>query len=226
IDGNISTSFAEFKGARGVIWNDHETHAFELGNCAPVRVVTGEDDLFVLLLTDEAKGSAANGMGTQFTTAALGNDADGPFGKIPKQRGVGLFQMKDNGFVIASFNVIDKAIGCAFRTANFALQQRVECPLHIARSESLAIMKFNTLAKMKNIRERVWCFTVLGKTWLNIQMIVASEQSVKDKFINSLGLRVESHTRVKVRRAAFNHHDQYFGIRRFGAGNRCYKRRK
>jgi hypothetical protein len=52
-------------------------------------------------------------------------------------------------------------------------------------------------------------------------MVVFADQRIEDQFINAFRLRVFADARVKVRRTAFNKHDQRVRIRPLGAGNQA-----
>jgi hypothetical protein len=66
---------------------------------------------------------------------------------------------------------------------------------------------------MENIGKGVGNLPALGEVGLNVQMVVAGEQVVKDETIDPLRICIQPHSRIKVGGTALNHHHQGRRIR-------------
>src|SRR5207245_10361459 len=106
------------------------------------------------------------------------------------------------------------------------LQQRIECPLHIARGEWMAIMELDPVMQMKNISLGIRYFPSLRESRRDAQVLVAGKQIIKEEVVDALGIRIQSHPRIEVRRAALDDHHQCCGIRLAAAGKKRKQREK
>jgi hypothetical protein len=70
----------------------------------------------------------------------------------------------------------------------------------------------NVVAEMEYVGLRVGYLPALGDPWLDLEVLVAMNESVEDELAYALGLCVGSDTGIEVERAALNEHDD--GIRR------------
>src|ERR1700745_1146491 len=109
--------------------------------CAPIVGIAFHDHILVLIGTDKAKRPRSDWLTRNFLAAALGYDANCPFGKIPQQGSRRLCQVKSHRQIIRSVNAAYEAIGRSLGAANLALQQGIKGPLDVARSQGPAIMK-------------------------------------------------------------------------------------
>ena len=114
--------------------------------------------------------------------------------------------------------MIDETIGGGLGAANFALEQGIERPLHIARGERAAIVKRHAAMEVEDVGQRIGNLPALGQPGLHVEMLIASEQRVEEKLVNALRLRVDPNSRIEIRRTALNNHDQRVGIGSLGAG--------
>ena len=108
---DVGGTFFEFEGAGGGVGDDGEADAGDVGIVAPVGRSAGDDDVAVELLADEREGSAADGMLAEVATAAVGDDADGAVAEIEGERGVGLFEMEDDGGGVGGVDVVEGGEG-------------------------------------------------------------------------------------------------------------------
>ena len=116
--------------------------------------------------------------------------------------------------------MIDIAIGGGAGGADLALEKRVEGPLHVARSKRAAIVKFDVVAEVEDVGERIGDFPAFGESGRDVEMIVAIQQSVENKFVNSLGLRVDAYARIEIGGAALDDHDERVGVGRLRTGEK------
>jgi hypothetical protein len=72
--------------------------------------------------------------------------------------------------------------------------------------------------QMENVGQRIGNLPTLCQTGLNVEMLVASQQGVEDKFVNALRLAIDPNSRIEVRRAALDNHYQRVGIVNLRAG--------
>src|ERR1700690_3068246 len=103
--------------------------------------------------------------------------------------------MKHHAQLVGSVDVINKTISPRFRAANLSRQQGIERPFHIPRSERPTIVKRNATMQMKNIGQRIRNLPPLRKSSLNVQVLIASQQSIENKFVDPLRLRVNPNPR-------------------------------
>ena len=162
-------------------------------------------------------------MRRDFTSAAVGHDANRAIGQIPQQSGDRFLHVKDDGEVIGRIDAIDEAVDRRLGAANLALKQGIERPLHVARGERTSIMKLHAVMQMKDVGERIGNLPALGQSGRDIQIVAAREQVVEDQIVDALRLRVDSHARIEIRRARFDQHHQRVGIGLAGAGEQRYR---
>ena len=128
--------------------------------------------------------------------------------------------MKDNGEIVGGVDAIDVTIRGGFRAAKLALEQGIERPLDIERSERTSIVELNARMQVEDVSERIGNLPALRQSRLDVEMVVARQQRVEEKFVNALGLPVDAHSRVQIRGAALNNHDQRVGVGRLRAGEK------
>src|ERR1700729_4375106 len=126
--------------------------------------------------------------------------------------------MKSHGELVGSIDVVHESIRRGLCAAKFALKQGIERPLHITRCKWPSVVKHDPTMQMKYVCKRVRNLPPLCQPWLNIEVFVAGQQRVEDKLVNPLGLPINTHSRVKICRAAFNNHHQQIRIRSLRAG--------
>ena len=131
----------------------------------------------------------------------------------------GFFQVEDDGVVVGRLDVIDEAVDRRLGAADFALQQGIESPFHVASGQRASVVKLHPVMQMKNVGQRIGNVPAFGQAGRDVQVGVAGEQVVEDEVVNALGLRVEANARIEVRRAALDDHDQSIGIGFAGAGD-------
>src|ERR1700681_4990606 len=135
-----------------------------------------------------------------FLATALRHDADRPVRQIPKQSRVPLLHVEDDRSIVRRIDPIYEAVDRCLGTANPALQQRVESPLHIARSQRTPVVKLNPTMEMKYIRPRIANLPALGQSRRDIQILSTRQQIIEDQIVNSFRLGVDSHPRIKIGR--------------------------
>ena len=188
-------------------------------------IVALDGHFFILLGADKTKRPRAHRMIGDFGSAADRNNADSAIGKIPQQSREWLLQMENYRVVIRRIDAIHELVGGSLCAANLALQKRIECPLHIARGEWMAIMELDPVMQMKNISLGIRYFPSLRESRRDAQVLVAGKQIVKEKAVDALGIRIQSHPRIEVRRATLDDHHQGVGIR-FAAARKKRKKRE
>jgi len=107
--------------------------------------------------------------------------------------------MKDNGGIVGGVDAIDVTIRGGFRAAKLALEQGIERPLDIERSERTSIVELNARMQVEDVSERIGNLPALRQSRLDVEMVVARQQRVEEKFVNALGLPVDAHSRVQIR---------------------------
>ena len=212
VDGDVGAPLAKFERARGGVGDHLELHALELGRRRPIAGIAFDHDFLVQLRADKAKRPRANRLAIEVLAAAIRHDADGAVGQVPQQRRKRLFQVEDDGVVVGGVDVVDRSVGACLGAAEFAAEQRIEGPLHIARGQRLAIVEANTVMQMKNVGLRIGDLPTLGQPWLQLEVIVAADQRVEEKLVDSLRLRIDADTGVEVGWAALDDHHQRVGI--------------
>jgi hypothetical protein len=120
--------------------------------------------------------------------------------------------MEYDGEIVWRFDAIHGTIGSRLGAANLALKQGIESPLYIPRSQRPTIVESYAMMQVKNISERIRHLPAFRQARLNIQVLIASKQRIKEKLADALRLRVETHSRVEIRGAALDDHDQRLGI--------------
>jgi len=89
----------------------------------------------------------------------------------------------------------------------------------------MAIMELDPVMQMKNISLGIRYFPSLRESRRDAQVLVAGKQIVKEKAVDALGIRIQSHPRIEVRRATLDDHHQGVGIR-FAAARKKRKKRE
>src|SRR5271167_816527 len=109
--------------------------------------------------------------------------------------------MKDDGELVGDIDALHETIRGSFRATNLALEQGIERPLYIARSERPSIVKLYARMQVKDVGERIENLPALRQAGLDVEMVVACQQRVEEKLVDALGLPVNAHARVEVRGA-------------------------
>ena len=185
----------------------------------PIVAVTFDHNFLIRLRADKSKRPRPDRMGGHFIAAAIGNDADRTVGKVPQQSGKRLFQMKYDRYIVWRVDVIHKVVSRRFGAANLALQQRIKSPLHIAGSQRPPVVKLHTRTQMKNIGTRIGYVPAHCQLRLYVQVLIARQQIIKQQTVDALRLRIQPNSRIQIRRAALDNHDQRVRIRLRGAAN-------
>ena len=165
-------------------------------------------------------------MPRHFVSTAGGHDADGSLRQVPQQSGIRFLHVKYDSEIVRSIDVIDKVICRRPSAANLPAEQRIEGPFHVARGERSAVVKSYSVTQVKNVSERIGNLPALGQARRDIQIRAACEEIVENQAVDALRLRIDSHARVEIRRARFDHHHQSVGIRLRGAGGQEKRQRK
>src|SRR5437763_6756926 len=116
--------------------------------------------------------------------------------------------MKSDRVVVGRFDAIDESVRRCAGTANLSLQQGIEGPLHIPRSERAAIVELHSTVKVKDVSQRIGNVPAFGERRLDVQVLVTIEQVVEQQGIDTLRLRVYPNSRIEIGRAALDDHDQ------------------
>jgi len=72
---------------------------------------------------------------------------------------------------------------------------------------------------VEDVGQGVGHLPALGQAGLQLEVLVAGEQAVKEQLIDALRLGVGADPRIEVRRAALDDHDQCVGVGAPGAGD-------
>ena len=169
----IAMSALPLRNSRARVVVSGTTIKRTLGRCgfvAPVVVVAGEHNFFVLLRADETKRPRADGLAADLVAAAVGHDADGAVGKIPQQRGERFFEVEDDGVVVGRLDVVHESVDRRLGAANLSLQQGIESPLHVASGQRAAVVELHAVMQMKNIGQRIGNLPAFGQAGRDIQM--------------------------------------------------------
>src|SRR5271156_1822945 len=158
-------------------------------------------------------------MTCHFISATERDDADGAVGEIPQQGSVRFLQVEDYGEIVRCVDAIDEAVNGGFGAANLALQQGIERPLDVARSESASVMELHAVMEMKNVGEGIGNLPAFGQAGGDIQIIAAGKEVVENQIVDALRLPVEADSRIKVGGARFDQHHERVGIGFAGAGD-------
>src|SRR5580704_603474 len=100
---------------------------------APVLEVLLKHNFLVEFRAHKSEGTGADRLAGEFAATAVGHDADGAFGQVPKQSCEWLFEVKNDGQIVTCLDVVDESVGVRFAARNLTLQERIEGPFHIAR---------------------------------------------------------------------------------------------
>ena len=154
VDGDVGALLAQLERARGGVGNHFELHALQLGRRGPIVGIALDHDFFVHLRAHKAKRARADGIAIEVLAAAIRHDADGAIGQVPQQRRKRLLQMEDDGVVVGRVDVVDRGVGACLSAANFAAEERIEGPLHVARGQQLSVVEVDAVMQMKDVRLR------------------------------------------------------------------------
>ncbi len=212
IDRDVGALLAQLQRTRSRIGNYFELHPLDLGRRSPVIWIALDHDLFVLLRANEAERPGADGMAIEILAAAVRHDADRAVGQIPQQRRERLLQMEDDGVVIGGVDAVDRSVGAGLRAAQFATDERVEGPLHVARGQRLAVVKPNAMMQMEDVGLRIGNLPTFGQPRLQVEVLVAADERIEEQFVNALRLRVNPDTRIEIGGAALDDHHQRVGV--------------
>src|SRR5262249_19526777 len=101
--------------------------------------------------------------------------------------------------------------GGGLGATELALEERIEGPLDIFRSQRTAIMKSDAVAQVKHVGFWIGNFPAFCQPGLDIQVLVAIEQIVEDELVDAFRKCINPHARVEIRGAALDDHDQSLG---------------
>ncbi len=186
---------------------------------APVVVIAGEHNIFVLLRADETERPRADGLAADLVAAAVGNDAHGAVGEIPQQRGERFFEMEDDGVVVGHVDAVHESVNRCFCAAHLSLQQGVEGPLHVASGQGAAVMKLDAVVQVEDVGQRIGNVPAFGQAGGDVKVVAAGEQVVEDEIIDAFRLRVQADAGIEVGGTALDDHHQGVGIGFAGAGD-------
>ncbi len=187
---------------------------------APVFVIAVYDDFLIQFGAGKTEWPGTNRMLGDFRAAAIGHNSHGGSGKVPQQRGIRFLQVEDHRRIIGGINAGDETVGGRLGTANLALQQRIESPLHVARSQGPTIMKLYSLMQMEDVSQCIGNLPPLRQPRLHIEVLVPGEQVIENQGVNALGLGIHPHARVQIGGAALDDHHQRIRICRMCAGKK------
>ena len=122
----------------GVRHNSEANCRDRRGHC-PVEWVATYEHLFILLLTDEKKGSAAEWVTPKVAAAPVWNHSECGVAHVPQQRGVGPFQVYNDRRRVWCLDRFPGRVRSRFHRRDRAAKDRVERPLHIARGKRAAV---------------------------------------------------------------------------------------
>src|SRR5580692_1922470 len=164
-------------------------------------------------------------MPADLVSTAVGDDSDRAVRNVPQQS-ERLLQMKYHGERVGSIDVIHGPIRCCFRAANFSLQQGIEGPLYVPRSERAAIVKLHALMQVEYISQRIWDFPTLRQSRLHVKMLVAGAQVIEQQLINSLGIGFQTNPWIQIGGAALDNHHQCVWVWFTGTGEQRKKKER
>jgi hypothetical protein len=79
----------------------------------------------------------------------------------------------------------------------------------------------NAAVKVKDVGERIRHFPSFRQAWLNVQMLIAGQQSIEEKLANPLRLRIKTNAWVEIRGTALDDHDKSVRIDGVRARESC-----
>src|SRR5712691_8640185 len=183
---DISAALAQFKRTRSCIRHYHESYPSKTCLFTPVLLVALEDNFSILLCTEEAKRPRTHRFSADFIAAAVWNNPDRAVGKVPQQRRKRLLHVENDRVVVRRFDTVHEPIGGGLGAANFALQQRVEGPLHIARSQRASVVEFHSVMQMKYVGQAIRNFPPFRQRGFHIEVLVTLQKIIEDQLINTL----------------------------------------
>src|SRR5581483_4585918 len=137
---------------------------------SPIGVVAVKDDLSIGNRARQPVRAGANWVLVEVFAASIRHDPESAFAQVPEKRRVGLGSMKREGEIVAGFDAVDKLVGCAFDGDQGTIAHGVEGPFHVFGGQRTAIMKMNTVVKMKDIGLRVGSVPAFGHCGLELEM--------------------------------------------------------
>src|SRR5207245_103423 len=164
----------------------HNTYPTDTFLITPAHLVTIEYNYSNLLCTEEAKRPRTHRFSADFIAAAVWNNPDRAVGKVPQQRRKRLLHVENDRVVVRRFDTVHESIGGGLGAANFALQQRVEGPLHIARSQRASVVEFHSVMQTKYVRHAIRNFPAFRQRGFHIEVLVTLEEIIEDQLINTL----------------------------------------
>src|SRR6185437_11814225 len=146
----------------------------------------------------------ADGVSPEVASAAVGNDTNSGVAEVPEKAGVGLAEVEDDGGGVGRIDAGDVFVGAGFDGDDGSVEDGVERPLYVARSEGAAILKMHPGAEMKDVGEGVGDLPACGEIGIDAEMVVALYERVEDEGVDALGLGVGADARVEAVGAALD----------------------
>src|SRR5579859_1984002 len=116
--------------------------------------------------------------------------------------------MKNNGGVVGRINVIDMLVSGGLGTGQYVVQHGINGVFDVTRGQQASVMKVHARSQVEDISQPIGDLIALGQHGLQVKVLVAAKERVKDQHVNALGLRVNAGTRIEVCRAALDDHHQ------------------
>ena len=212
IDGHVAGALFEFERFRNGIGHHGEAHPGDLRHCGPTQWIALDDHVLVDLLAHEAKRPGAYRVLPEVAPAALRNNAECARGKVGEQKIVGVFQMKNDGALVGSFQCVYGGVGCGFGRNHRAREHRIDRPQHIARRQRAPVVEAHAAAQMKDERQRIWLLPALGQCGDEVKAHIAGHQPIEEQFVDMFRLSVGADARIEVCRTAFDEKDHRVAI--------------
>lgn len=208
----VGGTFAKFEGADDGVGDDAEANGFNGWRANEIAGIFPDDDLIVLRLRDEAKWTGADRMKRKIGRGVLRNDADRGTREVPEERGVGFFQVKDDGGGIGRFDFRDVLKGATLWRVIRGIEHEIERGFDVGRSEGAPVMKMNVSTEMEDVDERIWSVPRLGQVAVKVHVVVVVDEAAEEQAVNALGLRIGGEARIEIYGIGFDEESDGVGI--------------